>query len=860
MTFHAEPFPLPASLEDWLKTRVREVSGEAALAAAKLLVEGATVPFVARYRKDETGGLDEAALRRVLAAREVHERMEARRAAIRETAERQKKLTSDLEERLQAASDLPSLEDLFLPLRKKKGPTVAAREAGLEPLADWIWNTGHGTESPQEGQTLDLWALTFRNPEKGVPDTEAVLAGATALLVERLAEDPDLRALVRREVFAHGFVLAAKTDGAKPGSKHEALFGLVERAAVLREPDHAARVFVLRRGANEGELRLRVTAPPADPSVKERLLAAFEARAASLPDSPGAAVLKEAARSALEDHAWPDLGAELLQSVREDADRTAIRALAEGVRRRLLAPPFGPKPVLGLHPTKDGGALALVDADGRFQTAGRFVLGPEKEEEARAALLALARDAAAVAVGDATAGRERALFVEETLRAAGASAVVQVVSEAAAAAWRTSDAAKEELPDLDPETRSATALARRLQDPLLELCRAEPRSLAEGPYVHEVSQRLLNRRLEQTVESCLHDVGVDVNRAGAGVLARVAGLGAEGARSLLELRRSGGPFASRAALRPALTDEKAFEQCAGFLFVPGSGHPLDGTRVHPERYAALEACASRHAKTTADLLGEGSALLREDAGLASEIGPRTLADLAAELAAPGRDPRGSFVPFRYRADVRRLEDLKPGMVCPGLVTNTTTFGVFVDLGVPQDGLVHLSQLPAREGAAAGPTLLPGDRVEVRVVKVDLEKKQISLSMRGLGPRSAGERTGPERKRGDSRGEGRRDRRPRPGASPAAPGAPPPGQAETPRPRRPPADARGGRRPGPARSTSERPRPGFEKPRPEPDQPRPGRDGSEARRPAPDVARSAPKLPAFNNPFAVLAKLKEPKKD
>jgi protein Tex len=851
---------LPASLENWLKTRVRDVPGEAALAAAKLLAEGASVPFVARYRKDETGGLDEAALRRVLAAREVHERMEGRRAAIRETAERQRKLTPDLEERLQAATDLPSLEDLFLPLRKKKGPTVAAREAGLEPLSDWIWNTGHGTEAPQEGQTLDLWAFTFRNPEKGVADAEAAIAGAKALLVERLAEDPDLRALVRREVFAQGFVEAVKTDGAKPGSKHEALFGLVEKAAVLREPDHAPRVFALRRGANEGELRLRVTAPPTDPSVKERLLAAFEARAVSLPDSPGAAVLKEAAREALEDHAWQDLGAELLQSIREDADRTAIRALAEGVRRRLLAPPFGPKPVLGLHPTKDGGAFALVDADGRFQSAGRFVLGPEKEEEARSVLLTLAREAAAVAVGDATAARERALFVEETLRAANVSAVVQVVSETAAAAWRTSDAAKEELPDLDPDTRSATALARRLQDPLFEFCRAEARGLAEGPYVHEVSQRLLNRRLEQTVESCLHDVGVDVNRAGAAVLARVAGLGAEGAKSLLEHRRSAGPFTSRAALRSALSDEKSFEQCAGFLFVRGSGHPLDATRVHPERYAALEACAARHAKTAADLLGEASGLLREDKSLAGEIGPRTLADVAAELAAPGRDPRGAFVPFRYRADVRRLEDLKPGMVCPGLVTNTTTFGVFVDLGVPQDGLVHLSQLPAREGATAGEAWLPGDRVEVRVVKVDLEKKQISLSMRGLGARPSGQRTGPARRRVDSRGEVPRDRRPRPTGSTVAPRAASPQTAEPPRPRRPPGEERRGRPPGPSRSTSERPRPGTEKPRLEQDKPRPARGRSNERRPPQDSARSTPPRPAFNNPFAVLAKLKEPKKD
>lgn len=253
------------SLEAWLKTRVKDVPGDAALAAAELLAQGATVPFLARYRKDATLGLDEAALRRVAAAREVFERMEARRAAILDVAERQKKRTPQLEERLLAASDLATLEDLFQPFRKKKGPTVAAREAGLEPLADWIWNTGHGTETPQEGQTLELWAFTYRNPEKGVTDAALAIAGAQALLVERLCEDPDLRALVRREVAEKGVVLATKTDKAKAGSKHEALFGLKEKAAALRENAAAHRVFALRRAVHEGEVVLSVVPPKTNP-------------------------------------------------------------------------------------------------------------------------------------------------------------------------------------------------------------------------------------------------------------------------------------------------------------------------------------------------------------------------------------------------------------------------------------------------------------------------------------------------------------------------------------------------------------------------------------------------------------------
>ena len=850
--------PAP-SLEDWLQTRVKDVPGESALAAARLLAEGKAVAFLARYRKDETGGLDEAALRRVLAAREVFDRMETRRAAILDVAERQKKRTSELEDRLAAATDLPSLEDLYLPFRKKRGATVAAREAGLAPLADWIWATGHGTETPQEGQTLELWAFTFRNPDKGVTEAEGAIAGARALLVERLAEDPDLRALVRREVFAHGELEAVKTEKAKAGSKHEALFGLREKAASLREGDSVHRLFALRRAANEGDLTLKVVPPVGDATVKERLVAAFAAAAVSVPDAPGASVLNDASREALEQHVWPEMGAELLQSIREDADRVVARLLVEGARRRLLAPPFGPRPVLGLHPTKDGGVLALVDGHGRFVKGARFVLAEEKEARDLLATLAREGEVAAVAVGDATAGRERTLFVEDALRAAGVFVVVQGVSEAAAATWKASDAAKEELPEADPDTRSAVALARRLQDPLSELAKVEPRSLADGPYVHEVSQRLLTKRLEQAVESAIHDVGLDVNRAPASLLALVVGFSPEQAQALVAHRATAGPIASRGALRASgVLDDSAFEQAAGFLYVPGSDEPLDATRVHPERYAALEAAASRSGKAVKDLMGDGAASLREDEALREAIGARTLESVAGELAAPGRDPRGAFVPFQYRAGVVRLEDLKQGMVCPGLVTNTTTFGVFVDLGVPQDGLVHLSQLPLPGAEGTRPALLPGDRVEVRVVKVDLEKKQISLSMRGLGERPPGKKAGEER--AGSRPP-RRDRRPRSGP-------PRPKGAETPRPagREAPAARRVPPRPerAPDRAAD---RPADRGPRPErstrPDKPgpRPDRGAGRTQRPAQgERSGGGSSRPAFNNPFAVLAKLKEPKKD
>jgi len=862
---------LPApSLEDWLSTRVRDVPADQALATSRLLDLGHTVPFIARYRKDETGGLDEAAVRRVLAARDLFERIESRRAAILDAAERQKKKTAAFEEQVLQAPDLTALEDLFLPLRKKKGKTVAAREAGLEPLADWVWTTGHGTETPQEGQTLELWAFTYRNPEKDVPDAESAIAGARALLVERLSEDASLRALARREAFAHAVVAVVKTDKAKSGSKHESVFNLREKATALREGENTHRLFALRRAAHEGEVVPKVDLPTEDPSAMDRLRAAFEAAALTVPEAPGAALLKEAAREALDQHVWPDVAAELLQSLREDADRAAIRPLAEGLRRRLMTPPLGDKPVLGLHPTKDGGVWALVDAGGRFVKTGSLHLAEEKLGEARALLALLAREGsvAAVAVGDGTAGRERAHFVEESLKAAGLDAVVQVVSEAASAAWRASDAAKAEHPDLDPEVRGALSLARRLQDPLVELARAEPLRLAEGPYVHEVSQRLLGKRLQQTMESCLHEVGLDVNRAPSSVLAMVSGVGEDRAKSLVANRETGGAFASRAALRDNGLDEKTFVQAAGFLRVHGGSEPLDATRVHPERYAALQDFATRQGKAVGDFFGEKAQGLREDGALQEAVGVRTLEDVVVELSSPGRDPRGPFVAFRYREDVRRLEDLRPGMVCAGLVTNTASFGAFVDIGVPQDGLVHVSQLPSAVEGQPPRLLLAGDRVLVRVVKLDLPKKQISLSMRGVVERPATPRARVDRASPRKPGAARPTHRPRPAPSRPRPGAGASPVADASANAATVARPGGGTLPKPP-TRRDHPRPS---PRPESDR-RSERPTARSERPAkphdakPSAERkervdrpaSGPR-PAFNNPFAVLAKLKEPKKD
>ena len=851
--------PAP-SLEDWLQTRVKDVPGESALAAAKLLAEGKAVPFLARYRKDETGGLDEAALRRVLAAREVFDRMETRRAAILDVAERQKKRTSEARGSPRRGDRPPELGGPVPAFPQEAGAYGGGPRSGACSPADWIWATGHGTETPQEGQTLELWAFTFRNPEKGVTEAEGAIAGARALLVERLAEDPDLRALVRREVFAHGEIEAAKTEKAKAGSKHEALFGLREKAASLREGDSVHRLFALRRAANEGDLTLKVVPPTGDATVKERLVAAFAAAAVSVPDAPGASVLKDASREALEQCVWPEMGTELLQSIREDADRVVARLLVEGARRRLLAPPFGPRPVLGLHPTKDGGVLALVDGGGLFVKGARFVLTEEKE--ARDLLVALAREgeAAAVAVGDATAGRERTLFVEDALRAAGVSAVVQGVSEAAAATWKASDAAKEELPEEDPDTRSAVALARRLQDPLSELAKVEPRSLADGRIrprglaasAHEApraGRRVRDPRHRPRREPCSGFAARPRGRVFAG-----AGQGPRRAS------RDRGPdrLASRSACvgRPR---RQCFRAGGGVLVrARMTDEPLDGTRVHTERYAALEVAASRAGKAVKDLMGEGAASLREDEALRAAIGARTLESVAGEMAAPGR---GS--PWRVRAvpvsarrrsaggpeagdgvprsrhehhDVRRLRG--PGRP-PGRARAPVTAS-------PARGRRHPSRLVARR-PGAGPRRQGGPR----------EEADLALD---AGPRArpAGKKAGEDR--AGSRPP-RRDRRPRSGP-------PRPKGAETPRPagreapsarRVPPRPERAPDRPADRPADRRGPRP-ERSTRPDKPGPRTDRGAGRTQRPVEGGRSGGTSRPAFNNPFAVLAKLKEPKKD
>jgi protein Tex len=824
---------LPPAFDPWFAARSPGTPPAGVRAALDLAAAGAAVPFIARYRKERTGNLDAAALRQALEARAVFEKILSRQAIMLESIERHATLTPQLRERILSTFDLDALEDLYHPYRQqKKNRALAAREAGLEPLAEWIWSCGHGTETPQEGQTLELWAFTFRNEEKGVPDARSAVEGARDILVERLAGTPELRALVRRAYFERGWLRSTKTGKAKAHGKFEAYFAFQEKLASLREPAGSHRYLAVRRGQAEEELQVAITGPPDDPGFEAELVAAFEAAACTVPESPGAEVLRHAARIALKNDVRTAVENEVHRALKEAADAAAARSFADSVRRRLLEPPFGPRPVLGASPGgRAGGHVAAVDAAGKPLAAETIHLQTDEQKEAaRESVARLAREhgPAAAAVGNGPGGREAEALVRAALRQAALDVPVVLVIESGAGAWGTSEAARAELPDLDPGARGAVSIARRLQDPLAELVGLDLRSIGVGQYHHDVSHATLQRALDAVVSDCVHETGVDLNAAPRPLLARVSGLGPSLASAIVEHREANGPFRTRRQLLdvPGLGPD-AFEQAAGFLRVRGGEHPLDATGVHPERYEALEALASRLGKPVAGLLGAGAALVREAVELEAELGAFTRADVVAELERNGLDPRGPFVPFSFRADVRTLEDLRPGMTCPGLVTNVTTFGVFVDVGVHHDGLVHVSQLGPGAGTRA--TLGPGDRVEVRVLKVDHEKKQISLTLR-----PAVERRPPARPRPARSREG-----------------PPPAAPRRPRPRAAPPPASG--RPEGAPPAGKRPD------GPRPDRARPRRDGVAPPRPAPAERRPEPRRQAFNNPFAVLADLKAPAK-
>ncbi len=723
------------TFETWFQSTHANIPVNSANAVLSLAGEGATVPFIARYRKEHTGALDEVAIQNVIDAKERWDETIKRQTFIVEEIERQGKLTDELKEKILSTFNLDSLEDIYLPYKqKRKTKATLAKEAGLEPFADWIWDCGHGSATPEPGQTVEIFALAFYNPEKNINDAEAAIAGALDILTERLSETQELREFTRKTVFERGVAKSVKSEKAKEHSKYERYFDHHEPIQSLLKPENSHRYLAMRRGWTEEELTLTIGGAPEDTAYDETLLARFEGEACTVPDSPGAELLRRAAKLALKGYVIPSIENEAHRELKEVADEAAIKVFAENVRKLLLASPFGSKAVLGVDPgVRTGCKLAVVDDSGKFLAHNVMYLQSKNDQEtAKRMIGAVLQNASirAIAVGNGTAGRETEGFIRDSLRDMGLNVPVVMVNESGASVYSASAAAREEFPELDVTVRGAISIARRLQDPLAELVKIDPKSIGVGQYQHDVSQLALKKSLDLVVDSCVNAVGVNLNTASYHLLEHVSGIGPAMAKKIVEHRASNGLFTSRQQLLDVPRfSKKMFEQSAGFLRIPNAEHPLDNTGVHPERYPALDALAARLGKGVTELTGSGVDLIKQSEEFKSEVGEFTFADIVTELAKPGRDPRDEFSAFAYREDVHEIKDLKPGMACPGIVTNVTNFGAFVDIGVHQDGLVHISRLSDRFVKDPREVVSPGDRVTVRVLEVNLDKNQIALTMK-----------------------------------------------------------------------------------------------------------------------------------
>lgn len=691
--------------------------------------EGATVPFIARYRKEATHGLDEVQIRAVLERRAYLIELEDRRKSVIAEIEKQGKLTPALRAKLEAAATKADVEDLYLPYKpKRRTRAMIALERGLGALAEQIWEQG------SEGVPNEV-ARAFVAPDKEVPDEKSALAGARDIIAERLAEDPDLRKAARDVYLTTGVLTVEKTaayqDKVTKFDNYEAFSEPVANIA-------SHRFLAVRRGETEGILRSRLTID------EESFISLVERKSPHRESSPWAFELKTACRDAVSRILLTSAQVDVRVELKMRSDKQAIEVFATNLRELLMAPPLGARAVLGIDPgQRTGCKCAVVDRTGKLLAHETIYLVGSAEQLRRAELSLLqmlkAHPVQAIAVGNGTHGRETEAFVKGLLKQASSAdnTFCVSVSESGASVYSASDVAREEFPDLDLTVRGAISIARRLQDPLAELVKVDPKSIGVGQYQHDVFQGALSKKLGDVVESCVHEVGVELNTASAPLLARVSGIGESLARRIVTHRNTHGAFKDRKQLLAVSgLGPRAFEQAAGFLRINGADNPLDGSAVHPERYGLVERIATDLGVPVVQLIGNRDLLSRIDEAryTSDEVGSFTLADIRAELLKPGRDPRKTFERPTFRDDVNSIQDLKLGMVLEGSVTNVTAFGAFVDIGVHQDGLVHVSKLSDRFIRDPSEVVKVGDRITVRVVEIDLERNRISLSARsGDGP-------------------------------------------------------------------------------------------------------------------------------
>lgn len=687
-----------------------------------LLDEGGTVPFIARYRKEVTGNLDEVQIRGIEEKLAYFRELADRKATILASIQEQGKLTDDLKKRIETTLDKSELEDLYLPYKpKRRTKATIAREKGLEPLALYIWN------QEAAGVTLARFAATFIDPARGVADADEALEGARHIVAEMVSEQADLRKGLRQMMWDEGAVVSHKVEEAKDEQEKFKMY-YDYREAVNKIPSH--RMLAIRRGESESILYFLIELDPARPVdyLKQKTL-----------KRPGdwTPQLELAIEDAYKRLLNSSIQAEVRMELKHRSDAEAIKVFRENLENLLLSPPAGQLSVLALDPgLRTGCKVAVVDETGKFLEHGVVYPHQPKNDIAGSArtlkALISRHNVRAIAIGNGTASRETDAFVRNFLKDEGLDRVFSImVNESGASIYSASDIARQEFPDLDLTVRGAISIARRLQDPLAELVKIDPKSIGVGQYQHDVDQRQLQQSLETSIESCVNRVGVDLNTASWALLRYVAGISERTAIKIVEFRNEHGKFRSRVQLNAVPgVGPKTFEQAAGFLRIRGGENLLDLTAVHPESYPVVEEITRTLGIPVEEVIKQPNLLEKVDRARLA-VGVYTFNDILEELRKPGRDPRDKFVAPSFKDEVREISDLAPGMVLEGQVTNVTKFGAFVDIGVHQDGLVHISELSNRYIQDPSEAVKVGQIVKVQVLNADAKLKRIALSMKAL---------------------------------------------------------------------------------------------------------------------------------
>ncbi len=685
-----------------------------------LFEEGATIPFIARYRKERTGGLDEVILLEIKKLNDRLIALDQRREAIRSTLEERGLLTSELDASLKSAASMSELEDIYLPYKpKRKTRGVVAVEKGLEPLARMIMS--------ENIQDPIKTAQDFISGEKGVVSADEALQGARDIMAEWVNERMSVRHRLRR-LFYHEarLVSSVKKGMEQEGEKYKSYFSWEETAN--KAPSH--RILAVLRGEKEGYLQVKML-PEKEKAVETVLKYIIKGRGE-------AARQKEmAARDAVTRLLFPSLENEFRSDLKQKADEDAVKVFSENLRQLLLAPPMGQKKVMAIDPGfRTGCKVVCLDEQGNLRNNDTIYPHPPVNEKGAAIKkiksLVNAYQIEAIAVGNGTAGRE----TEDLLMRIkfDRNLVLAMVNESGASVYSASKIAREEFPQYDVTVRGAVSIGRRLIDPLAELVKIDPRAIGVGQYQHDVDQKMLEESLQTTVESCVNSVGVDLNTASGELLSYVSGIGPRLAKEIISYRKTNGNFKSRAELMKVKgMGESTFQLCAGFLRIKDSDNPLDGSAVHPESYPVVESMAAKLGVELRELIGNKSLIEKIDLKeyISPEVGLPTLEDIISELEKPGRDPRRTFRPFTFNKDIRKIEDVKPGMILPAIVTNLTAFGAFVDLGIHESGLIHKSRIAEEFVADPKDYLSLNQQLQVKVIEVDVKRKRIALSLIGL---------------------------------------------------------------------------------------------------------------------------------